>query len=494
MTKLQRIFFILTLFSSHSNIINGQNQVGVDINSEAGGDLFGFSVCMPDYLTLGVGAPKNSSNGQWSGHARVFIWSGTSWIQKGADIDGNASNDQFGGAISMPDANTIAVGAEYAVPGMFSLVGHVRIFSWNGSAWVQKGSDIEGNDGGIGLALSMPDANTIAIGSESFRVSSTNIDPGHVRVYTWNGSSWVQKGTDLIGDTIVTTGGWYLIGESVNMPNSNTLAIAGSDRLGNNPIGHVRIYNWTGTSWIQKGQGIEGEPEISTISGRPISMPDGNTIAIGAPSNAGNGFESGHVRIYQWNGSFWGQKGTDIDGEAPENGSGKSVSMPDPNTVAIGAPFNFNSNDKSGHVRIYIWNGASWIQKGIDIDGEHQPSLFGWSVSMPDANHVAIGGPFNNYNGQGSGHVRVYSFSSLSLDELTYQLTLYPNPAVNDLNISLLGNVIDNDYTIIDLMGKVVLKGNLIEGNNLIDVSMLPIGVYQVQLTNGIGKFFSIFR
>jgi hypothetical protein len=54
--------------------------------------------------------------------------------------------------------------------------------------------------------------------------------------------------------------------------------------------------------------------------------------------NDGNGSNSGHVRIYSWNGASWQQKGADIDGEAADDRSGLSVSMPDANTVALGAP------------------------------------------------------------------------------------------------------------------------------------------------------------
>ena len=65
---------------------------------------------------------------------------------------------------------------------------------------------------------------------------------------------------------------------------------------------------------------------------------DGNTVAIGASNNDGNGGNSGHVRIFNWNGSNWVQLGSDIDGEAADDRSGYSVSLnADGNTVAIGA-------------------------------------------------------------------------------------------------------------------------------------------------------------
>ncbi len=121
---------------------------------------------------------------------------------------------------------------------------------------------------------------------------------------------------------------------------------------------------------FQKGTDIDGEFD-NDRSGWSVSMPDANTVAIGAIYNSGNGAIAGHVRIYIWNGSAWIQKGTDIDGEAANDYSGYSVSMPDANTVAIGAPYNDNGNGTdAGHVRIYTWNGSAWIQKGIDIDGE----------------------------------------------------------------------------------------------------------------------------
>ncbi|MBK8344798.1 MAG: hypothetical protein IPL12_16815 [Bacteroidetes bacterium] len=43
-----------------------------------------------------------------------FTWDGVTWTQKGIDIDGAAANDEFGYSISMPDNNTIAIGAHRA--------------------------------------------------------------------------------------------------------------------------------------------------------------------------------------------------------------------------------------------------------------------------------------------------------------------------------------------------------------------------------------------
>ena len=71
-------------------------------------------------------------------------------------------------------------------------------------------------------------------------------------------------------------------------------------------------------------------------------------------------------------GSAWSKLGADIDGEAANDQSGWSVSLSaDGQTVAIGAHENDGNGDRnSGHVRIYSWTGSSWSKLGADIDGE----------------------------------------------------------------------------------------------------------------------------
>ena len=52
-------------------------------------------------------------------------------------------------------------------------------------------------------------------------------------------------------------------------------------------------------------------------SGVSVSLSgNGTIVAVGAPYNDGNGADSGHVRVYKYNGiNAWAQLGPDIDGE-----------------------------------------------------------------------------------------------------------------------------------------------------------------------------------
>ena len=134
----------------------------------------------------------------------------------------------------------------------------------------------------------------------------------------------------------------------------------------------------------------------------------------GARLNDGNGTDSGHVRVYEWNGSAWTQKGADIDGEAAGDESGFFTSLsPDGTTLAMGARLNDGNRTDSGHVRVYEWNGSAWTQKGADIDGEAAGDESGRSVSLSsDGTVVAIGAYQNSEAGGNAGHVRGYSIST----------------------------------------------------------------------------------
>ena len=143
---------------------------------------------------------------------------------------------------------------------------------------------------------------------------------------------------------------------------------------------------------------------------------DGKRVAIGAIFNDGGGFRNGHVRVYDWTGSAWEQAGEDIDGEAPADYSGTSVSLSgDGLRVAIGAPGNDGATGSGyydGHVRVYEMNGSSeWVKLGKDIDGIAELDGFGSTVSLSfDGRRLAAGAGSNDSNGQSSGHVRVFEY------------------------------------------------------------------------------------
>ena len=212
----------------------------------------------------------------------------------------------------------------------------------------QLGADIDGEDDNdwSGQSVSMNAAgDRLAIGAPLNGIGIA----GHVRIYDWNGTAWMQVGNDIEGDSLDQSG------HSVSMNSTgDRLAIGG---IGG--AGRTRIFDWNGTAWIQLGADIDGEA-ANDDSGYSVSMNAvGDRLAIGARFNDGNGFSSGHARIYDWDGTAWTQVGTDIDGESSGDRCGHSVSInATGDRLAIGAP----DAAGKGRTRIFEWNGTAWIQ------------------------------------------------------------------------------------------------------------------------------------
>ena len=408
---------LLTTFLLPS-LIFSQTQLGSDINGDAAADQSGRSVSMSsDGAIVAIGAYYNDGNGSNSGHVRVYSWNGTDWVQLGSDIDGEATSDYSGYSVSLSsDGTVVAIGA-YGNAGGGSDRGHVRVYSWNGTDWVQLGSDIDGEsnweESGYSVSLS-PDGTAVAIGSI---IGSGNYD-GHVRVYSYYNNQWNKRGNDIDGEGSSDVSGW-----SVSLNDDGTRVAIGAygDDDGGSNSGHVRVYQFDMGNWVQLGSDIDGEA-ASDQSGYSVSLSsDGTIVAIGAIGNDGGGDASGHVRVYSWNGTIWVQLGSDIDGEAEDDQSGWSVSLSSDGTkVAIGAKGNDGGGSGSGHVRIYEYVSSSWIQPVPDIDGEAIDDASGFSVALSgDGTIVAVGATGNDGGGTGSGHVRVYDILSPQISSVS---------------------------------------------------------------------------
>ena len=415
--------WIATVFSAFCLLcapapLLAQTQLGADIDGESAEDGSGTVALSSDGNRLAIGAPGNDGNGSESGHARVYQWSGMAWTQLGADIDGEAAGDGSESVSLSSDGNRLAIGAP-GNDGNGTGSGHVRVYQWSGMAWTQLGADIDGEAAGDGFGRSVSlssDGNRLAIGTPW-----NDDNSGHVRVYEWSDSTWTQLGADIDGDATAQYTGF-----SVSLSSDgNRLAVGAPWSHGNGGYsGHARVYQWSGMAWTQLGADIDGEA-ASDDSGSSVSLSsDGNRLAVGAPGNYGNGSDSGHARVYQWSGMAWTQLGADIDGESAGDRSGSVSLSSDGNRLAVGADRNDGNGSASGHVRIYQWSGMAWTQLGTDIDGEAVEDYSGTVSLSSDGNRLAIGAGWNDGNGDNSGHVRVFDLSMFNVFKI--------NPGLND--------------------------------------------------------------
>jgi flagellin-like hook-associated protein FlgL len=290
------------------------------------------------------------------------------------------------------DGDTIVVGASYN-DGNGTDAGHARVYDWNGSAWVQRSNDLDGESStdysGQSVSISA-DGNTLALSSPGN--NSNGNDSGYVRIYTWSGSSWTAVGNPIIGESAEDKFNKVSISTD-----GKTVAVGATGNDGNGAdSGHVRVYSWNGTAWIQLGADINGEA-AGDISGYSVALSDaGDTVAIGAPENDGNGSNAGHVRIYDWNGSAWVQRGADLDGEASDDRSGSSVSINSiGSSVVVGAPKNDGNGADSGHSRVYDWPTTTALvhTAGVDaIDFNNRDLVEGDRITLTIAGGTEVQG------------------------------------------------------------------------------------------------------
>eukprot|EP00956_Cyclotella_meneghiniana_P013274 scaffold19059_cov39-Cyclotella_meneghiniana.AAC.1 len=386
---------------SISPTIRSWIQLGQDIDGEAKNDYSGHSVSISgDGTILAIGAYGNDETANMAGHVRVFNLVGTTWVQVGHDINGEAWNDASGHSVSLSgDGTLVAIGAT----GNSGYTGHVRAFKLINNIWVQGSSDTSG----YSVSLSF-DGTVLAIGAR--QNDGNGIDSGHVRVFKLVDTSWIQVGQDIDGER-----SYDYSGQSVSLSSDGTVVAIGAPRndgdgCGNYCVdsGHVRVFNLVGTNWVQLGQDIDGKVG-SEFSGSSVSLSgDGTTVAIGKDLSS----YSGHVRVFKLVGTSWSQIGQDILGEAKGDYFGYSVSLSsDGSVLAVGAPYNDGSGSNTGHVRVFKLVDSNWVQMGQDIDGEPNPRCdwAGSSVSLSsDGSVLAIGAPRNDGSAVDSGHVRVF--------------------------------------------------------------------------------------
>ena len=227
-------------YSGHVRVYEWNNtsltwtQLGGDIDGEASNDASGFSVSLSsDGTIVAIGAP---SNGVYAGHVRVYEWNNTSWTQLGGDIDAENDFDNSGSSVSLSsDGTIVAIGARGNDGSNGNNSGHVRVYEWDNTSWTQLGGDIDGEAAedfsGYSVSLSS-DGSIVAIGA----ARSGNDRAGHVRVYEWNNTSWTQIDSDIDGE-----GAGDYSGHSVSLSSDGSVVAIGAP-YNNDGSGHVRVY------------------------------------------------------------------------------------------------------------------------------------------------------------------------------------------------------------------------------------------------------------
>lgn len=385
-------------------------QLGQEIRGDDMLSYFGKSVAISkDGSTIVAGGHNGGTND--SGYVKAFHFNkeGEQWVQVGQMIEGEIYGDRIGWSIDLNDGGDIIVIGAYYSGGNGRRAGRVRIYHLIDDQWVQKGQDLDGQDSynefGYDVAISSS-GDRVTIGG---RLNDGNGDySGHVQVYDYDKSTqkWEQVGQDILGESSQDQSGF-----SVDMNDAGDVIIIGAPLNDDGGInaGHARIYQLIEGQWVQKGQDLDGQDSFNQFGHAVAISGKGDRVTVGGP----HGDYPGYVQAYEYDQSTqrWEQVGQDMSYDGKP---GWSVEMNDAgDTIIIGTP----DGNYVGQARIYHLVEGQWVQKGQDLDGGYEGERFGDAVAISsDGNRVIIGAPHSNVHGKHSGYIKVFEFSS-SCDE-----------------------------------------------------------------------------
>lgn len=302
----------------------------------------------PDGQTLAVGNQGTSGS-----EARIYEWDGLTWQQKGSTLVATGQSN-FGLDISISDDGArVALGNNGN-----SGLNYARVYQWNGTDWAQMGSDFPGTFRSVSLNT---DGSRLAIGA----INNNTVD-----LYEWNGSSWIQ-----LGSTITHSGEWF--GRNVSFNAAGNIVAISAEKASYNgsDSGRLRIYEYDGSNWILKGSPIDGAQAGDKLgNNKTIAMSaDGLMVVAPAPANSTNGTSSGMVRVYEWDGSDWAQKGQSFFGSTAYSSLGAINDLSaDGMRLFLGDP---RANSVGGIIYVYDWDTGSnsWV---VSDTIEGNPAIF----------------------------------------------------------------------------------------------------------------------
>jgi len=321
----------------------GQDMTGPLTNSSSHGPQFGRSVTItPDGSRIVIGAPFRGSSGMENGLIRVYEWNDTTseWDQIGQDIIGE-TDFQLGHSVAISPDGSRLVGGGGSLYG-----GGVITYKWNSvnSLWTFDQYLLSSKYSYVSMSS---DGSHLIVGTIT---DDLEIGELEARVYEWNTttSQWSQIGLTIYGGS-----NNHGIGQFVDISSDGSRIIVGAFGA------PTRVYEWDATNsrWTKLGQDISGVNSYEKFGWSVAMSSDGSRIIIGGQYNE-TYLDAARARIYDWSGTEWIQNGDDIfvsETNFGEDDAGYSVAMSsDGSIIATGLPYHTGpSLNWNGQVLVY---------------------------------------------------------------------------------------------------------------------------------------------
>jgi hypothetical protein len=327
-----------------------------------------------------------------------------------ATVAGAASNSTFAtGVVGFLPASAeltptaaasgYLAGSSVAVDGSVAVVGSpgadvVDVFDKTMKGWTDvtpnglTGGDTSAGDQ-FGASVSVSSALS---GTELAVGAPMNAGQGAVYVFTKTSKGWNQTG-EVIG---TDTAGGDTFGQSVAI-SGNTLAVGAPMNAGQ---GAAYVFTKTSQGWNQTGEFIGSDTTSGDIFGHSIAM-SGSSILVGSPHHqVGTNARQGAAYVFTKSSQGWAQTG---ELASPDGGTGDrfGLSVALDNTVAvIGAPnHTFGASTGQGAAYVATKSSKGWgVVLGLASPDGAANDNFGASVAV-SSSAIVVGAPQHSVGG-----------------------------------------------------------------------------------------------
>jgi FG-GAP repeat len=311
------------------------------------------------------------------------------------------------------------------------------------TAYIKAPTPGDGDQFGTAVALSA-DGTTMAVGATGEGSASRGIngdqknndadDSGAVYVYVRNKGEWTPQAflkasnadsLDQFGTNVALSADGNTLVVGAYFEDGGGRGVNGNQA--DNSIGQAGaayVFVRRGTTWTQQAYlkaSNPGEAEEGDTFGYSIAVSgDGNTVAVGAPSEDSNAsgingnqadnsaIAAGAVYVFARNGSTWTQQAYVKSDVPPEftagdlfgysvalNANGTTLAIgayDEASAAAINGPFD-NKLGGSGAVFVYTRTGTSWARTGfLKAKEQDRNDSMGASVAISDDGNTIAGG------------------------------------------------------------------------------------------------------
>ncbi|MEM1219872.1 MAG: T9SS type A sorting domain-containing protein, partial [Bacteroidota bacterium] len=469
--KMRKCLLLLCLLSN--SLLWAQTEIAEPISGTGYGDYIGGSFAINVDGSRFVVHSNRILQQSIQGRLLTYDWNGFEWETTTPSIDGMLNEIYYHTGFDLSEDGHRLV-APYAKDGIYSLHRGFYTFEWTNEEWLLIDStESPATDEQFADKLKLSEDGNFLICSSYGYTTKFHDYPGVIRVYQWNGTSWQQRGSQ-IEEEQVNAG----FGHAVDI-SADGNRIVFSANLFDGDIysqGRVYTYEWDGIDWIPMSPLFEGQQEVAQLGTSVELSREGNQLTIGT-AQGGPDFMVGLVQNYLWQNGSWEPMGQDININ-PYGGHDVEVSLSG-NRILIAAPAYGSNLGNTPRVLAYDWDGETWNLSGI-IDHDNYYSRWAHKIGLSgNGDRLLIGEA--HYGSQDFGRVYSYGLSTLNTQPKPQQTySLHPTIVVEELTIP--PGLSFESLEIYDANGRFVLSQQ--NTSRIIDTSSLPSGYYILVLND----------